>query len=73
VKNRYTPRLFNLNDREYLAICRFAAEKSLGPRGISAALRMIIREWLILTNRTLPLPPQSVDSPDQNPKQKGSL
>ena len=73
MKNRYTVHLSNLNDREYLAIYRFAAEKSLVPRGISAALRMIIREWLILTRRNVPDPPKSGDSPDQNPKQKGPL
>ena len=68
----YTARLINLGDQEYIAVRRFALEKGLGPRGISAALRMIIRDWLILTHRPLPDPPSGKPD-DPNPKQKGPL
>lgn len=41
----YIPRMINLEPSDYKIVRSFADERGLGDRGISAAIRMIIREW----------------------------
>lgn len=49
----YIARLDNLSPDDYRAIRRLADEKGLGKKGFSAALRMIIHEWLFFRQLTL--------------------
>lgn len=51
---QYIPRKINLEARDYAVVKKFAQEKGLGGKGFSAALRMIIREWLALSQPTKP-------------------
>jgi hypothetical protein len=51
---KYIPRKINLEARDYAVVKKFAQEKGLGAKGFSAALRMIIREWLALSQPTKP-------------------
>jgi hypothetical protein len=46
MKEQYLARLVNLTPQDYRTVRRLADEKGLGSKGFSAALRMIIREWL---------------------------
>ncbi len=41
----FMPRCVNLEKRDYWIVRAAAAEKGLGLKGFSAALRLIIREW----------------------------
>ncbi len=41
----YVQRFVNLEKQDYWIVKRLAAEKGLGLKGFSAALRLIIREW----------------------------
>jgi hypothetical protein len=51
---KYIPRKINLEARDYAVVKKFAQEKGLGAKGFSAALRMIIREWLAFSQPTKP-------------------
>ena len=42
----YINRQVNLEPDDYDAVWRLAQERGLGRKGFSAALRMIIREWV---------------------------
>ena len=42
---KYVPRMVNLTEKEYLIIKQAAEERSLGTKGFSAALRLIVSEW----------------------------
>jgi hypothetical protein len=44
-KNSY-PRIVNFTKKEFDAVWELAEEKGLGQKGFSAAVRMIIREWM---------------------------
>ncbi len=63
-QRRFFPHLVNLNQLETEIIHNYAAEKGLGRRGFSAALRRIVREWYLLRMIVLPgmpiQPPESV-------------
>ena len=50
----YIPRMVNLTQREYQIIKQVAEERTLGTRGFSTALRLIVREWADLTQRPAP-------------------
>ena len=43
--SRYIQRMFNLEPRDYRIIIRTAKDKGFGPKGHSAALRFILRDW----------------------------
>ena len=53
----YVPRMINLERSDYQIVRQMAEERGLGEKGLSAAVRMIIREWqgfqLQELNRTL--------------------
>ena len=46
MQREYVPRMINLERSDYQIVKRMAEERGLGDKGFSAALRMIIREWL---------------------------
>ena len=47
----YLQRIVNLERRDYYTIKQVAQDKSLGKKGFSAALRLIIREWQDLKSK----------------------
>ena len=44
-KEKFTARVVNLGEKDVERVWELAAEKGLGAKGFSAAVRMIIREW----------------------------
>ena len=59
MSTEYLQRIVNLERRDYDTIKKVAREKGLGGKGFSAALRLIIREWEMLTNTIIPKPDAS--------------
>jgi len=53
----YIPSMVNLTEVEYLLVKQYVDEHSLGDKGFSAAIRLIINEWRQLSN------PQPVPTP----------
>ena len=49
-------RIFILEPSDYRIIVRTAKEKGLGPRGHSAAVRYILRDWAELRSRLSRMP-----------------
>ncbi len=45
-KKNFSPKIVNLTAKEIDAVWELAEEKGLGQKGFSAAVRMIIREWM---------------------------
>ena len=45
MRHEYVPRMINLEQSDYQVVRRVADQRGLGEKGVSAALRMIIREW----------------------------
>ena len=43
--SRYIQRIFNLEPKDHRIIIRTAKDKGFGPKGHSAALRFILRDW----------------------------
>jgi hypothetical protein len=41
----YVPRMINLERSDYQIVRQMAEERGLGEKGLSAAIRMIIRDW----------------------------
>ncbi|HSF82705.1 MAG TPA: hypothetical protein VLA49_15830 [Anaerolineales bacterium] len=70
----FIPSMVNLTEVEYLAVRQYADDHSLGEKGFSAAIRLIINEWLQLTAPRHAAPPSSTchcETP-QRSKQSGS-
>ena len=44
----YVPRMINLERSDYELVKQYAKDCGLGKRGLSAAARLIIREWSVL-------------------------
>jgi hypothetical protein len=47
----YIHRMVSLEKLDYRTVRQVADERGLGGKGFSAALRIIIREWIALTGR----------------------
>ena len=45
MQHDYVPRMINLERSDYEIVRQMAEERGLGEKGLSAAIRMIIREW----------------------------
>ena len=54
--SKYIQRIFNLEPRDYKIIIRTAKDKGFGPKGHSAALRFILRDWEELKARFNKIP-----------------
>ena len=66
--SKYIQRMFNLEPRDYKIIIRTAKDNGFGPKGHSAALRFILRDWEVLKARfnNLPLVLESRVDPSSN-------
>jgi len=54
--SKYIQRIFNLEPKDHRIIIRTANENGFGPKGHSAALRFILRDWAQLKARFNNLP-----------------
>ena len=54
--SKYIQRMFNLEPRDFKIIVRTANERGFGPKGHSAALRFILRDWELIRSRYEKLP-----------------
>lgn len=54
---RYIPRMINLEPRDYYIARRLAEEKGYGKKGLSQAIRFIIRDWDAMNKAAAPQPP----------------
>jgi hypothetical protein len=54
--SKYIQRIFNLEPKDYRIIINTARDKGFGPKGHSAALRFILRDWKELNARFNNLP-----------------
>ena len=66
--SRYIQRIFNLEPKDLKIIIRTAKDNGFGPKGHSAALRFILRDWAQLKARfnNLPLVLESRADPSSN-------
>jgi hypothetical protein len=55
-RKNWIARRINLEDDDYWTVKRTALERGLGPRGFSAAARLIIRDWKAYRGTFGPLP-----------------
>jgi hypothetical protein len=59
----YIHRMVSLEKLDYRIVRQVADERGLGGKGFSAALRIIIREWIALTGRSPERAQPSADLP----------
>ena len=49
-RQSFQPRMINFSTKEYNIVSQVVRDKGLGGKGFSAAVRLIINEWYLLTN-----------------------
>ena len=57
--SHYISRMVNLEPMDYHIAQRLAAEKGYGKKGLSAAIRFILRDWEAKKKAASPQPPPS--------------